>query len=141
MASLGPYMAHIWEWYGKVEWCMELIWDLILANFMLWEMYGKKSRCSSLYGSPMGMHTPQVSHGTDIFVCSIICMGIVWEIFLSLSHRLSIQADLYFFISIGFPYHHLIWEYYGEKLSKIVFQAVSIMISLQKFCFHSLSLS
>ena len=20
MANLGPYLVHIWEWYGKVEW-------------------------------------------------------------------------------------------------------------------------
>lgn len=43
MANPGPYMAHIWEWYGKVEWWYGTDMGRYLAKFKLWEMYGKKS--------------------------------------------------------------------------------------------------
>ena len=54
MANLGPYLVHIWEWYGKVEWwygadmgpyfgkieAMGNIWKEKLMFFIVWEIYG-----------------------------------------------------------------------------------------------------
>ena len=54
MANLGPYMAHTWEWYGKVEWwygadmgpyfgkiqAMGNIWKEKLMFFIVREIYG-----------------------------------------------------------------------------------------------------
>ena len=54
MANLGPYMAHVWVWYGKVEWwygadmgpyfgkiqAMGNIWKEKLMFFIVWEIYG-----------------------------------------------------------------------------------------------------
>ena len=54
MAKHGPYMTHIWEWYGKVGWrygtdmrlnfamfsCMENVWEEKLTLSIVWESYG-----------------------------------------------------------------------------------------------------
>jgi len=108
LAKHGPYMTHIWEWYGKVGWRYGTDMGLNLPHFNVWKMYGKKSQCYPLYGRAMRTQFSSISHSSNEFACSTTSMGMIRDVHCSIFHRFPISADMTFFKS-----HRLsIWLFY-----------------------------
>ena len=107
MGMIWQNMGHIWtisgNGMGRLDEDMELIWGSIFPHFNVWKIYGKKSWCYPLHGKAMGTQFPYKSHSSDTFACSMLSMGMIWDVHCSIFHRFAISANIIFSSAIDSP--------------------------------------